>query len=73
MVRPTLRQVMRTVGANVRRERESRGWSQEHLAERAGLSWRTVLRAEHGEGVQLASVVALARALHVSVAELFQE
>jgi transcriptional regulator with XRE-family HTH domain len=32
----------RHVGANLRRERMARGWSQEYLAERAGLDRRTV-------------------------------
>lgn len=38
-------------GRNVRRLRESRAVSQEHLAQMAGISPRTVQRAEGGEPV----------------------
>jgi transcriptional regulator with XRE-family HTH domain len=57
-------------GAQVRRWRDSRGWSQEHLAEVAGIGPRTVQRIENGEKAARESVMALAAAFGVDVAAL---
>jgi uncharacterized membrane protein YhaH (DUF805 family)/DNA-binding XRE family transcriptional regulator len=54
----------------VRELRLSRGWSQEELAERSGLSVRTIQRIEGGAPAGLESLRALAAALEVDVAEL---
>lgn len=51
---------------NARRMRERRtelGWSLRHLAERAGVSWRTAQNAEHGEPVRDQTARAILRAL----------
>jgi transcriptional regulator with XRE-family HTH domain len=57
-------------GAKVRRLRDGRGWSQEHLAEVAGIGLRTVQRIENGEKAARESVMALAAAFDVEVMAL---
>jgi transcriptional regulator with XRE-family HTH domain len=58
-------------GKNVRRLRERRGYSQEELAERAGLHRTYVGSVERGErNISLENIVAIARALDVSPADL---
>lgn len=59
--------------AAVRALRERRAWSQEQLAEVAGLSVRTVQRVETGGGASLDTRMALAAALEVTPAELCME
>jgi transcriptional regulator with XRE-family HTH domain len=56
--------------AQVRRLRDGRGWSQEHLAEVAGISLRTVQRIENGEKAARESLMALAAAFGVDVMTL---
>ena len=55
---------------DVREARQARGWSQEELAERSGLSVRTIQRIETGGRPGLASARLLADALEVDVAEI---
>lgn len=58
---------------NINKFRElrlARAWSQEQLAEMAGLSTRTVQRIENGEQPGLETLSALAAVFEVSVAEL---
>lgn len=50
--------------------REERAWSQEHLASVAGLSPRTIQRVESDGGASAETRMALASALNVDVAEL---
>ena len=57
-------------GMRVRELRLQRGWSQEQLAERCGLSVRTIQRIERGGEPGLASAEALARVLEVEPAAL---
>jgi transcriptional regulator with XRE-family HTH domain len=56
--------------ARIRDERERRAWSQEHLAEVAGLSLRTVQRVEGGGSGSFETVKALAAVLETDVATL---
>lgn len=56
--------------AKIRRWREERCWSQEHLADMAGISLRTVQRIENGDTVARESVLALAAAFNVDVSIL---
>lgn len=56
--------------AEIRRLRERRAWSQERLAEIAGLSVRTVQRIERGESASLESRLALASAFDLTPANL---
>ncbi|MEP3891640.1 MAG: helix-turn-helix transcriptional regulator [Hellea sp.] len=59
-----------TDAKKIKRWREDRSWSQEHLAEAAGLSLRTVQRIENGDGASRESVMALAAAFDVDVISL---
>lgn len=56
--------------AKIKRWREERSWSQEHLAEAAGISLRTVQRIENGDGASRESVMALAAVFNVDVIAL---
>lgn len=53
--------------------RVARAWSQEHLAELAGISTRTVQRIENGEQASLETLSALAAVLEVKVVELTEQ
>ncbi len=62
------------VGARIRFFRQSRGWSQEELAASAGLSPRTISDLERGLRLPgYKTLVALARAVEVSVDRFFDE
>lgn len=54
----------------IKRWREERLWSQEHLAELAGLGLRTVQRIENGDSASRDSVMAIAAAFNVDAAAL---
>lgn len=56
--------------AKIKRWREERQWSQEHLAELAGIASRTLQRIESGEKASQDSVMALAAAFNVDVTAL---
>lgn len=59
-----------TDNTKIKRWREERHWSQEHLADLAGIAVRTVQRIENGERASYESVMALAAAFNVDVAAL---
>jgi transcriptional regulator with XRE-family HTH domain len=60
-------------GQAIRDHRRSRGWSQEHLAELAGLHRNYVQSLEHGQrSVSLLSVFALADALGLPASDLVE-
>lgn len=54
----------------VRKLRLQRGWSQEQLAEMAGLSVRTIQRIERGQTVGLESLKSLAAVFEVDLSQL---
>ena len=54
----------------IKRWREERLWSQEHLADLAGVGLRTVQRIENGDPASRDSVMALAAAFNVEAAAL---
>lgn len=54
----------------IKRWREERHWSQEHLAELSGLGLRTIQRIETGEAASHDSLMALAAAYNVEVMAL---
>jgi len=56
------------LAARIREERKRQEMSQEKLAEAAGLSRQGIVKIESGDsGIQLSSLRAIAKALHVSV------
>jgi transcriptional regulator with XRE-family HTH domain len=60
-------------GANVRKARLARGWTQEDLAEETGLASVQISRIERGKReVRLTTLVRLVRALEVSPADLLR-
>jgi transcriptional regulator with XRE-family HTH domain len=63
--------IMQTViGQNIRKLRGLNSWTQEHLAEAASVTSRTVQRAEAGEPLGAESLQALAGALNTTLEEL---
>lgn len=62
--------VMANCGERISLERVKRSWTQEQLAERAGMSTRTVQRIESGHEPSLATMRLLAEALGIAVEEL---
>ena len=61
---------MRVDSNRIRSERESRGWTQDHLAQVAGLSLRTIQRIEKTGSASPESVMALASVFSFEVADL---
>ena len=60
-----------TFGQAVRKHRTALKWSQEQLAEAAGLHWTYIGGMERGErNVSLLNIVKVARALKISVSKL---
>jgi len=67
------KQMPKPRGAQIRELRVKRGWPQEQLAEVAGVSLKTVQRAEAEQVVALDTLQALASALNVEVGALLKE
>ncbi|HEY2296117.1 MAG TPA: helix-turn-helix transcriptional regulator [Jatrophihabitans sp.] len=68
---PRLQQWRATFGDNLRRLREQRGFSQELLAERAGVDRKLIYRTELGQtSPRLDAVVQIATALGIAVRDL---
>ena len=59
----TSKAVVRELGASVKEYRISRGFTQRDLADKAGVSLRSVSRFEQGEDIQLGSFIKILRAL----------
>lgn len=62
---------MSSLQENVRSHRRSSGWSQEQLAEEAGLSVGVVRKIEQGGNAQVETIHMLARALGTTTSSLF--
>lgn len=61
-------------GQAVRKHRTALKWSQEQLAEAAGLHWTYIGGMERGErNVSLLNIVKVARALKISVSKLTKD
>jgi transcriptional regulator with XRE-family HTH domain len=66
------KEVMANFGRNVRRIRLEKGFTQEELAESAGISQVQIARIESGKiNTSISTVVAIAKALGVGEGELF--
>lgn len=52
--------------------RKNHGWTQEQLAEKSGLTARTIQRLEAGNDVSLDTLNAVATAFNVNISDLFQ-
>lgn len=59
------------VGARIRALRKRNGFTQEELAERAGMAPQTISRAERGGVISIANIKRVAIALEVHPLELF--
>lgn len=65
--------ILRLIGRNIRAQRERHGWSQERLAEVAGLHDRTVGKIERGElNFSVLILLRLCRALDCSPNRLLE-
>lgn len=60
----------KTDTAKIKRWREERHWSQEHLAQLAGIGLRTLQRIENGQQASSETLKALANAFNVDVVAL---
>jgi transcriptional regulator with XRE-family HTH domain len=64
-------QIPESVGRRVRQARADLGWTLDQLAERSGVSRRMIVNVESGtSNASIATLLRLATALHVSLAEL---
>ena len=57
------REIVREIGRRLRRRRLERNWSQEYVAERAGLTRLTVAKLEKGTPTNLLTLIQILRAL----------
>src|ERR1043165_2367559 len=64
---------LRMLGEKLKRLREAKSWGQAHLADAAALNVRTVQRIEAGEPASNETLLSLAAALNVDVAEMEPE
>lgn len=58
---------------SIQQHRLDRGWSQEELAQHAGVSVRTIQRIEAGKKASLETLKCLAAVFETTIAELIQE
>ena len=64
--------VLTSLGARIRELRTARAWTQEMLAERAGITWRYVSAIERGtKGATIETLVGIAEAMDLGLSELF--
>lgn len=61
------------VGRKIAELRRKAGLTQEELAEKLGVGWRYVSRAERGENLTLQTMVKIANALEIRVKALLNE
>ncbi|MFD9196266.1 helix-turn-helix domain-containing protein [Streptomyces phaeochromogenes] len=63
-----------SIGMQIRRLREERGYSLEELAERSGLSFRGLIYIEHGRrNPGVLTILSIASGLNVAPARLFED
>ena len=57
--------VLEEIGRRLTQHRLNQNQTQAFLAQQAGISLRTIIRAEHGESVQASSLIRILRALRM--------
>jgi transcriptional regulator with XRE-family HTH domain len=62
-----------TIGDRIKAERDARGWSQQKLAKRAGVSQQLITRLETGKVNETKRIVQLAKAFGITAEELQAE
>jgi len=71
-MKPTVSDMLATIGANLRAERVRRNLTQEAVADRAGLGVTQIARMERGEtDTGISKYVLVARAIGIDPAEIF--
>lgn len=65
--------LVRKVGRRIAELRKQAGLTQEELAERMGLGWRYISRAERGENLTLFTMAKIANVFEVRVKSLLNE
>ena len=67
-------ELQRRVGANIRRIRRSKKWTQQVLAERAGLARSQVVRMENGDkNATIQTLARIAEALEIRLGSPFRD
>ncbi len=61
---------MTDLTGKIQKLRDTKGWTQEHLARASGLSLRTIQRLEAGKGVSKETIMSVGASLEVSPAEI---
>jgi transcriptional regulator with XRE-family HTH domain len=70
---PTLRAYQKTIGANIRRLRKARDWSQERLADVSHVGQSYIGRLERGTvNVSIGTLCELGKALEVEIPEFLK-
>lgn len=66
---------MANIGERIAELRRARGWSQEELADRSGISWGYIrlLEGGHRRNIQAQTAIKLANAFEITVDELLRE
>jgi transcriptional regulator with XRE-family HTH domain len=59
---------------NIKILREKKGWTQEKLAQEAGISYQTLIKIEHGgiKNPRIETIIKLAKSLDISINELIE-
>ena len=57
---------------NIKALREKKGWTQEKLAQQAGISYQTLIKIEHGgiKNPRMETLIKIAKSLEVSIDKL---
>ncbi len=57
---------------NIKALREQKGWTQEKLAQEAGISYQTLIKIEHGgiKNPRLETLIKIAKSLEVAIDKL---